>query len=148
MAANVLVGDADGYVFRHELIREAVLGDLLPGERAQAHRRFAERLEAAPSLGSEGSVAIQVARHWRGAREVEGGLIAAWRAAAIAGVAFAYAEQLMMLEQVLELWDQVDDPARAPMARCSHRLPGAGTNDSNTQAGPPRIHQRRLAAGG
>ena len=67
---------------------------------------------AAPSLGSEGAVAIQVARHWRGAREVERALIAAWRAAAAAGVAFAYAEQLMMLEQVLELWDQVDDPAR------------------------------------
>ena len=119
VAANVLVGDTDGYAFRHELIREAVLGDLLPGERAQAHRRFAETLEAAPSLGSEGAVAVQVARHWRGAREVERALIAAWRAAAAAGVAFAYAEQLMMLEQVLELWDQVHDPARHA---CADRL--------------------------
>jgi DNA-binding CsgD family transcriptional regulator len=112
VAANVLVTDADGYAFRHELIREAVLGDLLPGERAQAHRRFAETLEAAPLLGSEGTVAVQVARHWRGAREVERALIAAWRAAAGAGASFAYAEQLMMLEQVLELWDQVPDPVR------------------------------------
>ena len=112
VAANVLVSESDSYAFRHELIREAVLGDLLPGERAQAHRRFAETLEAVPSsLSSEGG-AVQVARHWRGGREVERALIAAWRAAAGAGAAFAYAEQLMMLEQVLELWDQVPDPAR------------------------------------
>ena len=116
MAANVLIAVADGYAFRHELIREAVLGDLLPGERGQAHRRYAQALEAASSLSPEDSVAVQVARHWRGTREVERALIAAWQAAAAAGAAFAYAEQLMMLEQVLELWDQVTDPARQACA--------------------------------
>src|SRR5579862_1080876 len=113
VAANVLVSDVGGYAFRHELIREAVLGDLLPGERAQAHRRFAEALEAAPSLGSEGTVAVQVARHWLGAREVERALTTAWQAAAQAGASLAYAEQLIMAEQVLQLWDQVPDPGRA-----------------------------------
>jgi DNA-binding CsgD family transcriptional regulator len=112
VAANVLVSDADGYAFRHELIREAVLGDLLPGERAQAHRRFAEALEAAPALSPQGAAAVQIARHWLGAREIERALIAAWRAAAGAGASFAYAEQLLMSEQVLALWDQVADPAR------------------------------------
>jgi tetratricopeptide (TPR) repeat protein len=112
VAANGLVSETNGYAFRHELIREAVLGDLLAGERAQAHRRFAEVLEAAPSLSSEGAAAVQVAGHWRGAREVERALIAAWRAAASAGASLAYAEQLMMVEQVLQLWDQVTDPAR------------------------------------
>ena len=33
VAANVLVGDADGYAFRHELFRDAVRGELLAGER-------------------------------------------------------------------------------------------------------------------
>ncbi len=112
VAANVLVSDTESYAFRHELIREAVLEDLLPGERVQAHRRLAETLEAAPSLSSEGTGAVQVARHWRGAREFERALIAAWRAAAGAGASLAYAEQLMTLEQVMELWDQVPDPAR------------------------------------
>lgn len=112
VAANVLVSDADGYAFRHELIREAVLGDLLPGERAQAHRRFAEVLEAAPSLSPQGAAAVGVARHWLGARDIERALDAAWRAAAGAAASFAHAEQLMMLEQVLRLWDQVSDPAR------------------------------------
>jgi hypothetical protein len=99
----VLISDADGYAFRHELIREAVLEDLLPGERAQSHRRFAEALQAAPSLGAPGTAAVQVARHWLGAREIERALITAWQAAAGTGASFAYAEQLMMAEQVLRL---------------------------------------------
>ena len=111
-AAGVLVSDAEGYAFRHELIREAVAGDLLPGERAQAHRRFAETLEADPALSLAGSGAAQVARHWLGARDVERAMVAAWRAAASSGASFAYAEQLAMAEQVLELWDQARDPAQ------------------------------------
>src|SRR5271165_1329677 len=110
--ASVLVSDADGYAFRHELIREAVLGDLLPGERAHAHRRFAEALEADPSLSPDGIAAVQVARHWLGARDLERAMAAACRAAASAAASFAYAEQLLMLEQALRLWDQVTDPAR------------------------------------
>jgi DNA-binding CsgD family transcriptional regulator/tetratricopeptide (TPR) repeat protein len=110
VAANVLVIDGDGYAFRHELIREAVLGDLLPGERARAHRRFAEALHADPSLSVEGSAAVQVARHWVGAREIERAMTAAWQAATSAGAPVAYAQQLEMLDQVLRLWDQVPDP--------------------------------------
>jgi DNA-binding NarL/FixJ family response regulator len=34
----VLVSESDGYAFRHQLIREAVLEEMLPGERAQALR--------------------------------------------------------------------------------------------------------------
>jgi predicted ATPase len=112
VAASVLVSDTDGYAFRHELIREAVLSDLLAGERAQAHRRLAETLEADPSLSLEGAAAFQVARHWLGARDSERALTAAWRAAVRPGASSAYAEQLMMAEQVLQLWDQVPDPAR------------------------------------
>jgi DNA-binding CsgD family transcriptional regulator len=111
VAASVLVSDTDGYAFRHELIREAVLSDLLAAERAQAHRRLAETLEADPSLSLEGAAAFQVARHWLGARDSERALTAAWRAAVRPGAASAYAEQLMMAEQVLQLWDQVPDPA-------------------------------------
>ena len=81
VAANVLVADADGYAFRHELIREAVLADLLPGERAQAHRRLRRDAAGCPSLSPEGTGAVQVARHWLGAREIERAMTAAWRAA-------------------------------------------------------------------
>src|SRR5262249_58423161 len=57
--ANVLVSDSDGYAFRHQLIREAVLEEMLPGERAQAHRAFAraleDRLEAGSRAGPAGT---------------------------------------------------------------------------------------------
>ena len=111
VTGNVIVGDADGYAFRHQLIREAVLEDLLPGERAQAHAGFAKALEAAPALSDDGAAGVQLALHWRGANEDERALTAAWRAAADAGTAFAYAQRLQMLEQVLELWERVPDAA-------------------------------------
>jgi DNA-binding CsgD family transcriptional regulator/tetratricopeptide (TPR) repeat protein len=111
VAANVLVADADAYAFRHELIREAVWGDLLPSERAQAERAFAEALEADPSLSGDRIVAVQLAQHWRGAHEYQRALAAAWDAAADAGARLAFAERLEMLEQVLELWDRVPTAA-------------------------------------
>ena len=105
--ANVVVIDADGYSFRHDLIRQAVWEDLLPGERARAERAFAEALEAGPALDVDGMVQVRLALHWRGANEPERALHAAWAAAASAADRFAVAEQLQMLEQVLQLWDRV-----------------------------------------
>ena len=110
-AANVIAGDADGYAFRHELIREAVEDDLLAGERVQVHRAYAEALERDPSLSPGLRVPAQLAAHWRAAHDNERALLAAWRAAADAGAAFSYAEQLQMLDQVLELWGEVPDAA-------------------------------------
>jgi DNA-binding CsgD family transcriptional regulator len=111
IAANVVVADADTYAFRHELIREAVREDLLPGERAEADRAFAEALEADPALSQEGMVSVQLALHWRGAHEHERALRAAWGAAADAAAGLAYGVQLQMLEQVLELWERVPGAA-------------------------------------
>ena len=62
-------------LFRHELIREAVLVDLLPGERAQAHRRFAEALQGADAARWAGEPE-------RGLALVEALLAAAMRACA------------------------------------------------------------------
>jgi len=39
VSANVLVPAGDGYGFRHALIREAILGEVLPGERTRLHIR-------------------------------------------------------------------------------------------------------------
>src|SRR5271165_5920586 len=111
VAANVMVADPGGYAFRHDLIREAVREDLLPGERTGAERAFAEALEAGPALGGDGIVQVQIALHWRGANEHDRALRAAWDAAADAAARLAFAEQLQMLVQVLELWDRV--PAAA-----------------------------------
>jgi len=112
VAANVMIADAGGYAFRHELIREAVREDLLPGERTQAARAFAEALERHPSFSGDGMVAVRLAVHWREANEHERALRAAWDAAVAAGAAVAFAEQLQILEQVLELWDLVPRAAQ------------------------------------
>jgi DNA-binding CsgD family transcriptional regulator/tetratricopeptide (TPR) repeat protein len=111
VAANVIVGDPHGYAFRHELIREAVAGDLLTGERVQVHRAYAEALERDGSLSPEFRVSAQLAAHWRAAHDNERALLAAWQAAADAAAAFSYPEQLQMLELVLELWDDVPGAA-------------------------------------
>ena len=109
--AGVVIADGDGYAFRHELFREAVREDMLPGELVEVHRAFATALEADPSLSPQYRVPVQLALHWRGAGEHPRALRAAASAAADAGGALAYAEQLEMLELVLDLWDRVPDPA-------------------------------------
>jgi len=111
VAANVLVTTADGYAFRHALIREAVHDDLLPGEHSGVHTRFALAIEADPGLVSGGRADIERAHHWYSAHNTTGALTSAWQASAQASRAVAHAERLMLLARVLELWDQVPDAA-------------------------------------
>jgi DNA-binding CsgD family transcriptional regulator len=109
VAANVLTADADGYAFRHGLIREAILDDLLPGDHTRLHSRFAEALEADPGLVPSGRSVIEQAHHWYAAHDTVWALVSSWRAAAEAGRALAHAEQLTLLARVLELWAKVPD---------------------------------------
>ena len=109
--ANVLHPRGDGYAFRHELIREAVHEDLLPGEHGRLHSRFAEAIDADPTLVPPGRAAVEMAHHWHSAHDSAWALIGAWRAAAQAGRAVAAAERLSLLARVLELWEQVPDAA-------------------------------------
>ena len=112
VAAGVLVVDGDGYRFRHALISEAVRDDQLPGERAAAHRRFAQALAADHALAADGSGSAELAFHWHAAGDVSRALGAAWQAAGDAGARLAYAERLDMLERVIDLWARVPDAAR------------------------------------
>ena len=108
--ANVLTADADGYSFRHDLIREATLDDVLPGEHTRLHTRFAEALEADPGLVPPARAAMEQAYHWYAAHDTVRALASSWRAAEEAGRAMvAHAEQLTLLGRVLELWDKVPD---------------------------------------
>jgi DNA-binding CsgD family transcriptional regulator len=107
VAANVLLIDEDGFVFRHALIREAMSEELLPGESSQLHSRFAEAIAADPALVPPGRAAVEQAYHWYAAHDTARALGSAWAAAAEFGHALAHAEQLAMLSRVLELWDQV-----------------------------------------
>ena len=109
VAANVLLTDDDGFVFRHALIREALHDELLPGEGGQLHSRFAEAISAEPALVPPGRAATEAAHHWYAAHDMTWALISAWQAAAESSRALAYAEQLAMLSRVLDLWEQVPD---------------------------------------
>lgn len=111
VAVGVLVTDDDVFEFRHALIREAVLAGQLPGERKRWHAILARVLETDHGLVPGTRAAAEIARHWDAAGEAARALPAAWRAAADAAGALAYAEQLVMLERVLELWDVVADAA-------------------------------------
>ncbi|MEV8507555.1 AAA family ATPase [Actinoplanes sp. NPDC051475] len=112
VAAQLITVDTDGgYEFRHALVREAVHDDLLPGEHARLHARYAETVEAQPHLVAMGRAPAEIAHHWHAAHDYPRALTAARQAAGAAARRYAYAEQSRLLERVLELWELVDDAA-------------------------------------
>ncbi|GAB3299089.1 helix-turn-helix transcriptional regulator [Geodermatophilus aquaeductus] len=108
--SHLLVVDPDGaYRFRHALVREAVLADLLPGERVRLHAAVAAHLAADPSAGT----AAERAHHLRESHDLAGALSASLEAADAARCVGAPAEQLQHLETVLALWPAVPGAAEA-----------------------------------
>ncbi|MDX6720078.1 MAG: hypothetical protein QOJ63_2332, partial [Solirubrobacteraceae bacterium] len=101
---------ADGYVFRHALLREAVYADLLPGRRRALHITLARALTAQPQLASPGAAPAEIAHHWYAAREFDEALPAAVKAGLQAESVHALAEALTHYDRALEMWD------RAPAA--------------------------------
>ncbi|MCX4746632.1 AAA family ATPase [Kitasatospora sp. NBC_01287] len=111
VGANVLQPDRDGegYRFRHALVREAVSDDLLPGERTRINRRFAEALEADPTLVGADQRPARLANYWYHAHDPARALPCALDAARAARRRNAFAEQLSLLERAIELWDEVSE---------------------------------------
>jgi DNA-binding CsgD family transcriptional regulator/tetratricopeptide (TPR) repeat protein len=112
VSGNVLVAEGDGYSFRHALIREAILGQVLPGEKTRWHARLAGILAEDPSLVPPGRAVIEQAHHWYSAHDWPQALVSAWQAADAAGRSLAHAEKLDMLARVLELWPALPDAAQ------------------------------------
>ncbi|GAA2069732.1 LuxR family transcriptional regulator [Streptomyces albiaxialis] len=109
--------ESESFRFRHALMREAVAGDLLPGERSRLSRRYAEALEADPALVRPGERAGRLARYWFEARDPARALPAVLAAAAAARGRHAFAEQHHLLEQALELWDDTPEELRGETMR-------------------------------
>jgi DNA-binding CsgD family transcriptional regulator/tetratricopeptide (TPR) repeat protein len=103
----LVVDDRGRYLFRHALLREAVLADLLPGERVRLHGAVAAYLTEHPSAGT----AAERAHHARGSNDLPGAFSAALEAAEEAHRAGAPAEQLQQSEAALALWSAVPDAA-------------------------------------
>ncbi|MEU1105160.1 AAA family ATPase [Streptomyces tibetensis] len=105
----------DGYRFRHSLVREAVSDDLLPGERSRLNRRYAEALEADPSLVPADQRATRLASYWYHAHDAAKALPAVLEASVEARRRHAYSEQLRLLERAMELWDSAPEAVRAAL---------------------------------
>jgi DNA-binding CsgD family transcriptional regulator/tetratricopeptide (TPR) repeat protein len=73
---------------RHALLAEAVLADLLPGERAGLHARVAEALEAT----GDAAFSAEVAGHWAAAGRPADALRGTVTAAEVAERVFAFAD--------------------------------------------------------
>ncbi|MBS0426199.1 MAG: AAA family ATPase [Proteobacteria bacterium] len=101
----------EGYVFRHELIREAVASTLTPAERRRLHAAYASALETHPDWGSPWWIAVALARHWQEAGEAGKTLEAARRGAAEAEMARSQPTRLEMLETMLGQWTRLPDAA-------------------------------------
>ncbi|WP_338146452.1 helix-turn-helix transcriptional regulator [Streptomyces boncukensis] len=104
--------EGESFRFRHALLREAVVCDLLPGERSRLSRRYAEALEADPALVRAEERAGRLAGYWFEARDPARALPAVLAAAGAARGRHAFAEQYRMLERALELWDDTPEELR------------------------------------
>jgi DNA-binding CsgD family transcriptional regulator/tetratricopeptide (TPR) repeat protein len=104
-------GTDEAFIFRHSLLQEAIYGELLPGERARLHGRFADALVDANG-GMKDQDAAELAYHWSASHDVPRALEASVRAGAEAERMYALADAHAQYERALELWDRVPDASR------------------------------------
>src|SRR5689334_12627317 len=115
---QLLVPDgAEGYVFRHALLREAVYGDLLPGERTRLHATMCSLLSDEQRLAMPGTAA-ELAQHCLASHDIPSAFAASIRAGDEAEQLGAPAEAHRHYDQALALWERVAEPERtAGLAR-------------------------------
>jgi DNA-binding CsgD family transcriptional regulator/tetratricopeptide (TPR) repeat protein len=102
---------ADGvFAFRHELLREAVEGELLPGEKRSLHERFASALLAdggGDGMEARPASAAELAHHWLGAGRLTEAFLASVGAGTEAEVVFAHADAHRHFEQAIALESRI-----------------------------------------
>jgi DNA-binding CsgD family transcriptional regulator/tetratricopeptide (TPR) repeat protein len=116
----IVDNELGGYRFRHALVHEAVLDEVLPGELARLHRAYAHGLladvpgDVGPASRSDGGGRwARLAHHWSAAGDYDAALGAAVRAGFAAERAFAVPEAHRYLEWSVRLWDRAVDPVAA-----------------------------------
>jgi DNA-binding CsgD family transcriptional regulator len=143
VAHQLLVPDhAEGYAFRHALLREAVYADLLPGERTRLHAAMSTLLAEEHRLAVPGTAA-QLALHSLASHDIQGAFAASVRAAKEAEELGAPAEAHRHYDQALALWDRVSEPEQtAGMGRGKLGLESASMAAASGDI-PRAIHQLR-----
>jgi DNA-binding CsgD family transcriptional regulator len=109
---QVLVTAADErLLFRHALLREVVVHDLLPGERCDLHLALARAFEHDDGGldGGEIERAAQIAHHYALAGDQPAALRATVEAALAARNVHAHAEVADLSDRALDLWPRVPD---------------------------------------
>ncbi len=106
--SHILVTAQDTYAFRHVLVGEAVVADMLPGERLRLHRLLAQALDtqlaAGPEAAAEPALLAETAHHWLAAGEVDRALLTAIDAGLAAENTFALREAHGHFLTALALW--------------------------------------------
>ncbi|MEU5883543.1 AAA family ATPase [Spirillospora sp. NPDC047279] len=108
----LLPDGTDGYVFRHALLREAALSDVLPGEATRLHAAFAALVARDVAAGRRGAAA-ELAHHSLQAHDLAGAFAASVQAGREAEDLGAPHEAHGHYDQALSLWDTVPEPEAA-----------------------------------
>ncbi len=125
---GLLIAGADGtsYSFRHALLRQAVLDEVLPDERVALHHAIAAALTAHPAVAVGVDRISELARHWDAARDASSALQWLVAAADQAGQRFAFEAAFDDYERALSWWESVDDaPAVAGLDHAALLLDAA-----------------------
>jgi DNA-binding CsgD family transcriptional regulator/tetratricopeptide (TPR) repeat protein len=113
----VVVDDAaDGYRLRHGLMTDVVVGELLPGERMDLHRRYATALEPHELPGAD----ARLAHHWYEAGDRDRAAAAGVAAAEAADRVRGYAEAHRHWLRAARFAGEVAAPP-VPRATCLER---------------------------
>ncbi|WES65606.1 AAA family ATPase [Microbacter sp. GSS18] len=105
----VLRVDAEGYAFRHALIREALYGELLVMERLDGHLRFARALQERADEG-DAPAAAEAAEHWLAGRDLDRAFDATLTAYRHAITRDGPDTAARFAQRLLDLWPDVRDP--------------------------------------
>jgi predicted ATPase len=112
LQAGMLVSHEDGFAFRHELAREAVLGSIAPHRRVALHACALQSLRAAPSGMHESA---RLAHHAEEAGDVPGVLEHAPPAARSAAAFGAHRQAAAQYARALRHAGGLSGPARAEL---------------------------------
>ncbi|WP_029135656.1 ATP-binding protein [Nakamurella lactea] len=115
VAAGIVVVEPGGqeYGFRHALTQDALLAQMLPGERQRIHHRIAVALDAVPHTRNGASGAAEWAAHWRASGDDDEAFAATVVAAAKAERAFAHPDSWRQHQHLVELMDAGHGPQDA-----------------------------------
>jgi DNA-binding CsgD family transcriptional regulator/tetratricopeptide (TPR) repeat protein len=105
---DVFVVRGDSYAFRHALVREVVVADMLPDELLVAHRHAARGLRQT-GADKQTSAAAQLAHHLVAAGEATDALPITIVAAHHAREVYAFAEARLHYGTARQLWNDVPD---------------------------------------